>query len=274
MSGDGIEKPTLIILALIATLSGCSSGESSSATSAGLSVYLDFESPAQQVEWSRNRHFAVEESLAACVADEGFDYTPAPFVEASVYIRPTTRTEVERQGYGRFYRRGGTAVEVTEEPDEAESEISAAELAAKNEVFERCRAESWQLINKAWSEPRSSIQEALDDLNARIAADERTIALDRRWSACMAEGDWVVARPQEVLDLSERLIPEALTEDDMVEGLAKEVEIAVTDFDCKEPLVDEYLEVRTDHEREFIAKNQAVLFAIREEINRVELTVD
>lgn len=267
-------KHALTFVVLMATLSGCSSEEAAPVTSSGLSEYLEFESPAQQVEWSRNRHFAVEEALGACVADEGFDYTPVPFVEESVYIRPTTRAEFEQQGYGRFYHRAGTSVEVTPEPDEAESELSAAELAARSEVFERCRDSSWELVNNGWSEPRSSIQEALDDLNALIAADERTIALDRQWSACMAEGGWVAGRPQEVLDLSERLLPEALTEEEMVEGLAKEVKIAVADFDCKEPLVDKYLEVRADHERAFIAENQAALFAIREENNRVELTVD
>lgn len=264
------------MLALTVTLGGCSKEEPGSSTGASLSEYLEFESPESQIEWSRNRHFAVEALVAACAANDGFDYTPAAFNEALVPVQPSTRAAFEERGYGRFhrYRLASASGEAAGGLDQAERELPGDEFVAMIEVVDRCYWESWEQINQVWAEPRHAIQEALNDLNALIEADERTIALDQRWSACMAEGGWVVDRPQEVLALSERLIPEPQTEDGMDEALAKEAEIAVADFDCKQPLADEYLEVRADHEREFIEKNQAALLAIRTEIERVELSDD
>ncbi len=138
-----------------------------------------------------------------------------------------------------------------------------------------CRHEAYDTVNGPWLEPSARIGDARTELYEVILADPRTVALDRQWSACMADQGYIVESQEHLLDYIEDELPgldllEA-SPPALAEARAREIDIALASFDCRAPLDDDYATVRLDHERGFFADHSVELVALHQEMRRIEL---
>lgn len=274
---QGVGGCVIIVVALAA----CSSGSED----AGLTIDDVVELPPDETH--RQRWEGIEEHKQACMAEEGFQYTPhvpprftansAKALVRGALIVGEDRERVERHGYGLAT---GT-IESTEffgaDPNRAlRSTLSREEDLEYSEAFGQCTTEAQEAagIDQHYLERSMQMTVLISELETEIISDPRLAGVTEQWAACMNERghsfrllsdprDEIVSRmnafmPQELED------PEAEREETArfyARLLDEELELAVDDLDCREEsgVADVLPEVMEEAEAEFLDQHGDLL---------------
>ncbi len=225
------------------------------------------------------------ETVVACMATAGFQYIPEP-VSPSFLLGPRTgdgsRGWVQVNGMGI-----ATSLLELSRPETAPIDSTASNNAYTSTLApERAAAYDRTLIGS--SEPSSTAAFApegcwgraygttvrrlavldefatrLDALDKRVQADPRMRTLMQDWSSCMGQSGHDYSDRTTLID---DLFAELLRVDYVQNGpliefvdpgqvdrlLAREIEVAVSDFDCRQTIAEDVRAVRADYEREFL----------------------
>lgn len=315
-----------------------------------LDDYLGVNVPRDPEEAERYRaqqSSAVQESIRACMAEQGFEYIPWVAHQDEVWSEWTGEdTEESRResGYGLAYSILRGSFEFEEVDDEEPwqdpnvaimNSMSSAESEAYNyalggervdwlplfegaETDEEVEAASREMDRlyeqREWkgcsdlayeqvhigAAMRASFDEQFidwwGDIDARVAADRRTVDLELGWSACMAETGYEFRDYDEMWrwleDEFNRLVvypygegpggspiaPEGADEADLEELLEPdydlaelqaflelEIAMAVVELDCTATLEDGLRPIRAEYEARWVAENQGELEAWKAE---------
>ena len=205
---------TLPILLLIAACSGTAPQESSPEQALwGPLDQLYNDTKAQSDEEFSTQVDAVEEQAAACMAELGFEYVPAPGNHRRVTTDelmadlPSSEAFAKEYGYGAV-RTPGLEAAGTEDPNEAILERLSAQELAEYDVALHGDLESWAQRGEVpplaergclgaasatlWaSEPDPFDQEILAEISRiereLVPADARVTAIDAQWAECMSD---------------------------------------------------------------------------------------
>lgn len=268
----------------------------------GTSVLLGYgERIREQRDEGRRFQHAVEDAIAACMADEGFEYVPH-VREPAFEGFPDAEDEKFVRTYG--YAKTVSAFSGPDQPSNPNDEI-------RNALSDRARAEYDLSLEGDGQEPgcyRESADKASDDLSIsagdpdltefasleadlrtlgeRIQADKRLEQPQQAWSDCMAQaghpGLEELWDPRELVSERIRQVPgyaEWLAEQDYsyVRGtfdidpatyedlLDYEITVATADYEClDEHYADVFNAVRRDLEAEFVENHRHDLEVYRD----------
>lgn len=262
-----------------------------------------------------------EELVAACMAEQGFEYVPVDYASMSEPVMEDTEVEwgsrefAEQYGYGMTSWPGMDEQPLPEEeagwedPNQAyvdamsETERDAYYVAlhgdmtgpepGEEEDWEYdwtqagCQGSSQQAIQEKYGlagEEMTALQEEMEQLWNQIQADERITALTGTWSECMADAGYpglaAMEDAQNALMEEQNAIYDEVYGQDAVEESEwekleaevqkrtatlreKEIATAVADFDCKEEVGFEkvQVEVTNEYQQAFVDTHRAELEA-------------
>ena len=281
-------------------LAGCSGGvpepdESSPQPTGPLEEYVGYgdtidsaESWVTQLTWQ-------EERIAACMAAEGFEYTPqvpaVAEIEHTGGALPGTREFVEAYGYGAWVSPpGGTGGGFSyTRPSDPNWERRKAMSEAEGEAYDSA------LMGPVLSEDANGtimreggcldrvgdpegadadyLKEVRDDARGfleALAGDGRFDEVNGAWAACMAEAGFTYTTP---VDAQDEFLDAVLAEvadgigpdpDVAAEHSVEEVRVAVADLDCQEATdwVARHRAVEVELQQEYVDAHLADLEAL------------
>lgn len=241
---------------------------------------------------------ALEEMKYDCMTEQGFRYAKIDWdaIDAQYEAAEPSLAEEDympTRGYGVADSLDTPeAIEIEDpyvDPNEAiKKGLSAAELEAWEDHRMECVIEAQE---RAFNRPGYSIahfalRDELADIEDRIAADPRIAGARQQWSACMAEQGHSYTSKDEIFEylhsisgpLLDRLMAlgghdhiDAAFQADLDALMAVEVEIAVADLACKQPLEQTEYEVRVEHEERFLEDHEDRLALLRQELPTMTL---
>lgn len=298
-------------VALVLTTAGCGSDDDPSPTATPTTgpAEVYFETAfGRSVEEEAEVFLRQEELVAACMAEQGFEYVP----DTSTYHRdglseldypPGTREFAAQYGYGIASMPGKV---VGDEPS-TNAEITAAMSEEELDAYERALngdavvdgdedAELGGCVraarNEVWGDReldpvRASLEDEIARIDTELApADDAVIAAAAEWSACMADAGFPgYATPdaaeeaawQRWLAFNEGLVVDPLGNapvDGSIPGQdqmeAEEAALATADWDCRaEADYDAvWREVRNRFQQEYVDAHRAELDAWVERISK------
>lgn len=193
-----------------------------------ISAFFEQVGGSTDPEDDQARQRRVEELVAACMADEGFEYTPAEPVDTGV-MGGDDAPEWDSLEFAEQYGYGATTGEelfgsaddfvdpnqeyvgamseteqeayyaalygVMDEPEDPEAEVeydwttAGCQGAASHEVYEE---------GQVWDDP--AVQDLMDEMNTeyeRLAEDEEIRAAQASWAECVADAGYDFATPEE-----------------------------------------------------------------------------
>lgn len=167
---------------------------------------------------------AVEELVAACMKDEGFEYYPRPYVPSDTAIAdwtggalalpvlPADRADVEKYGYGTDDVEAGEAARVAAEVvDENNVYLDSLEPAAQEAYLEAmggtsdtdlgCHGDA--TLEVLGAQPDTDLADEYTELVGEmmrlvtygVGQDPRGVALVDEWTGCMADAGYDVTKP-------------------------------------------------------------------------------
>lgn len=274
MSAEVRPRTFLLAGALIA-LAGCASNPAP-LTSLPLDDLRAAVGTATQ-ERRREAAAVVENALAQCMHEQGFEYVPTPRVAEQELPAEDARDFAARWGYG--ISTATTAPRITELPpmSPAEEEAYLAALHGERATdTERDPAAGpgdggcWEAANAARGrEPGEAAATAL--LAAELEVLEMSISVDLRvadqnaaWSDCMADGGFDIDGPEDAPQaaITAGQAIEATATDPATSQVLSEIQdlerqIAVADLDCQDEVdfADTMRAVRAEHEAAFVEQH-------------------
>lgn len=310
-------------------LSGCgegSGGEGGTTATAEEDVYVSPMEPYTSAvvggydeELAAERSRQIEEILASCMREQGFDYTPVDWaamdgrlsgssVGDDVWSDYGTREWVEQWGYGAATMADLVQEEPAEpedpawqDPNEAyvdamsDSEREAYYAALYGEqVYDEDDESTWEYdwtqggcqgmaqhevygdedarLSEAWQDPAyQALQEEMNTIYQNLETHPLVLTAVETWVQCMADAGYpgmvaVYDAQNEIYDELWELMPEdgsAPPAAALAELKAKELAVALADFDCAE-LADHdqaYRDAQYELESEFVEAHRAELEA-------------
>lgn len=255
------------VVAVLAATASCAGGggeTSASPTPAGVIDAIFAQAARVSIEEQNALQTRAQETLADCMAEQGFDYVP--FLQevedwdtveaarrATIDADLGTREFAQQYGYGwstgvmdEWSTLGGPAQ--NDPNDELVNAMSGAQRAAYEAArygpdgAGGCEGSTWDAVygdEPTADDTFAGLQEEIGALWLSLADDPRQVALDARWSACMAGAgyDFDVA-----LDAENSILGLIGTSgdangevaDDVMATIAEEeIAVAVADFDCR-----------------------------------------
>jgi hypothetical protein len=311
MGGVRWRRAAVLAGAVALVLGGCSGDEpedgppppttSPLAEILGWGMATDRGSATPEVsEVERQRHLQVENLIADCMAEQGFDYVPVPIEDRrsgpfdEAYALDAADF-AERYGYGVTTLTPQTSEPVPDPnqqimdglPPEEQEEYrqalwGAADVVDPEPADQGCQMRAASTVY-GLDDPDGLAREmdrfedlfqALDELWQRIEDDPRLADTDRHWVQCMtAAGYPGFERPhdarQSVFDQFAALSGQAEPDPDQVADLrAYELALAPVDHACRE----EHIEgprrmVAFEHEASFVEQHRAELEAYRDRMS-------
>ncbi|WP_148220797.1 hypothetical protein [Xylanimonas cellulosilytica] len=229
----------------------------------------DWNSAEQQA-----KQMEMEEAVARCMADEGFEYTPVDYsaLMAEVdAVDTTTREYAQEYGYGHSIQPDTTGNPMPEFVDPNEDYVAAMSESESEAYYEALYGAMEYDVDNVDSIPDMSemgctgaaqveimgqqdtslfdneeltaFGENMEQLEADVAADPKVAEAAAGWAECMADAGFDYATPQEAQDdfmtrsqaIWEEADPESVDAPEQDADLQEqEREAAVADFDCKE----------------------------------------
>lgn len=210
----------------------------------------DFD-PAAEQERFQAEQVQIQESIADCMADEGFEYIPFVPDEGDFFFGPFGDEDdfVETQGFGIStwilndpYLNGDISEEEFEDPfaNDPNSEIVEGLSEAEREEyyyvlwgdepdfdFENATEAEMEEFFSTWqptgcqAEAEQDVYagqaffaefgDALDEIFERAEADPRIIAIELEWSACMADAGYTFSDSNEMYEYFSQRMEEVVT---------------------------------------------------------------
>lgn len=234
-----------------------------------------------------------EEAVAACMAEHGFEYV-ANAPDVSEYAHPSLhmspREFMEEYGYG-VSTIDETTLGVAEEGDDPNAAIVAALDEAEEEAYlaalhgeffggegDGCRGLGQSDASSVSMEVVDEFYSAIDDLEARVAADPRAVEAEAAWRSCMVDAGYpALADEHEIWDhLYEKLraVPrvdgqpspewgpfahEEFDADALAALQEEELAMAATDQRCRDEHHAPLHEVRIDLETAFVEEQAELI---------------
>jgi len=274
-------------------------------------------SQAEQEELQRQ----VEEKIAACMIEQGFEYTPFNPGQIPTFdneVDRETREYAEENGFGIATGMGEMREmsDPTNQPPDpnreyvdslSEGERDAYFAALFGPEFDRepeldengepdfeamvmrepagCQGEGNE-ARASQGQMMMTLMPSLMELESNFNADTRIVALNKDWSACMAEAGFDYAEPSDIFeDVFNRMFATTAVSGSAegssatfgpadgpldAEGQAEldavadyERSVAVANFDCSEDNKTEYGDIRAEYERRFIDENRDLIAEAR-----------
>lgn len=302
----------IALLAGVTALTGCAASGSGapqddlSYEDSPLSAFLGGDVEFDEDEYEATER-EVQESIAACMADEGFEYVPvdvnAAYAEEDLEAQDTEEW-VAQHGYGIATADEPAGEEPTEDPNADYVEaLSPGEQQAYYDTLygpmpsedeladDGSYAYDWQDAGcqgaadhevrgdvLAPGSEHDALLEAMGELYERVAESPDMVDLDAEWSACMADaGHTDLEDPnaawERAMDDANALWGEDGSEpsDEATAAVREaEIELALADLRCREELDydDGMLTVQFALEEQFIEDHRAELEAYRASIEQ------
>ena len=176
----------------------------------------------------------VEEHIAQCMAEEGFEYIPQDPDLGQAVTHP--RDEMEPDEFREEYGYGLTTVDMSEQMDpgeqpqdpnlEIQEEMDEAERQAYQEALQGempepdpeadpeepvefemggCRGEAMEEVRGEQQALQEELGDDLQELYERVESDPRIVEARQGWSACIREAGWEFDEPTDTFEhLSDR----------------------------------------------------------------------
>lgn len=296
-----------LALAACTTSSAPATAETLAPEDSPLLAYARSASPAELAAKSR-----VQEQLVVdCMVEAGFDFRGTDEQSGSddVAFDPRSREFAETYGYGVFNNPlgpGGVLESLLapagEDPNrEYYDSLDPAAQQAFDEALNGvpdgsgwqgagCFGNAYQAVfgSNPWEDEQfRSLVNGMKSIYGETQRDERTIALNEEWVACLTEAGFAgianrstaqAGFMQELAQLQQEFatahppvrgqeVPEFSTDSpEAQEAQAREIAQAVADWDCREKLNfdSEMLRTQFEHEEQFIAEHTTELEAFRD----------
>jgi hypothetical protein len=287
-----MSRPRLGVLAGIAALilAGCTdrgagddTGRAADQDDPGpLAEFFGWEEVAPEgkeafTESERQNHFAIEEQLVECMAEQGFEYQPMPFWGdlESDFTDPNQEAwqlkKDDPEAFARQYGYGITTIEYDyTEPVPTDPAANDPNYGYRESLSEDARAvydevlygDCYERANRAVHgtggedsgiEQFNEFLEEMSALYERVRNDSRVVTAKQEWSACMAGAGY--AGLAELYDAQERVTEKQveLGEPEVAEQLREfELAIAWADYECQQ----ETAVTRTEREVQFALEEE------------------
>ncbi len=280
-------------VALLAT--GCSAASPADSSSTTIASLLGLPEDGS-VDWQDKTHH-VQELVARCMRDEGWEYMPLNLPDVSPgWDLDNQRESYQERGFGiawatlhvgeqdpqdpyadwvdpnEEYRNGLTETELAAywaslmgtEAEQAESlhtstdpvtGMTSVEVGGEYGYGPGCNGQAHEAVYGANPSARQiqleAVRQFYQDLDTRIAADPRAVALNAAWSECMAREGFDVDAPIEIWNIEfpriqrrhAQIVPVPVTSEDQLSEdqrerlkqlLRDEISLAVAHFDCSQ----------------------------------------
>ncbi len=217
-----------VVAAAALALTGCGSDDDGDATSPeSLAGFLGGDMDQEQLmAQAQAEQREIEEAIAECMAEEGFEYIPSDLgdLPASFELREELSEEEFRAEYGYGISTldaelfmGPDAADdpnlaIQEEMDDAEREAYERALSGEMAEFDPdgdpdemvfepggCQGEAFDEVQGERMEVFQELQPAFMELEERIQSDPRVVEAEQEWQACMQEAGY---------DFTERFEPQ------------------------------------------------------------------
>ena len=251
-------------------------------------------SPEDQEAYLAERHLRTEELIAACMREQGFDYTPAVLqvvLPDPADSRPDDREWVAQYGYGLTEAPGDGAPPTGGDPVAEHLEtLSPAERAAYEEALwgrtlsggaepstwelDGCAGDAQREIEQSsvfglWeAEEVASLLEAIAAFEDTLRSEPRIREIESAWAACMGDAGFPgleaqADAQQQVAAELERLRSEGAAAAPLRELGDREVRIALADLDCRAQTehTARLRSVRFELEQHFVDEHRALIDA-------------
>jgi hypothetical protein len=283
----------------VTLVAGCGGDEKSDEPPQELEERLGFSR-----EGIMERQSRVEGEIRDCMKAQGFDYIPVdPFAQQQALTgkaRISDEEFIKQFGYGisTLFGRGGSQ---SDPNDRIRKSLSTADRAAYDRALfgenvgvtfaeavdsgdftelGGCTKQASESVFGG-AETLTTLVEKLDELDERIAQDQRMVRAVEKWSACMADAGFRYTQPDDIdADVLKRFravvgsgvrpgatAPPAGTSYDpaaLRTVQREEVKIGTTDLDCeKREIVPVERVVRPQYEAEFRQANRKLLTRVR-----------
>ena len=211
-----------VIVGLSALLvAGCGEGDGAGEEAETLESFLGFDGdPAEMQAQAEAQQREMEEAVAACMAEEGFEYVPQDPGEMLAQPEDDPRQELSEEEFRDQYGYGISTIDraemmvatdtdddpnlqIQQEMDDAEREAyqralqgEPAELDPDGDpddmVFEPdgCRGEAMEAVQGGQMAVFQELQSEFMDLQQRIESDPRMVEAVQEWQACMSEAGY------------------------------------------------------------------------------------
>lgn len=194
----------------------------------------------------------VEQLVAACMTDQGFEYEAAPYEsiigEGTDGGDFTDRDYVAQHGFGATEPLSPPAAENPN--DRITASLSEEEMSAYDDALQRCNDDA-----HADQEDRYNLQEIIEvsqELNRLVEASAPVVAARNEYQRCLSARGFTASSPEELrASYFDRAGPVAAGESgqgDSQDALrAEEIEAALASFDCGRDLATVRAEERRRH---------------------------
>lgn len=223
-------RPTVaaLSLALLLVATACGSDTAEGETlDEFMGVGADGAPDEEAMAAARREQQQVEERVAECMAEQGFDYEPLDMSEQMGSVEEHPRQELDEDEFREEYGYGVSTWQPepqqrsqsgpTDPNMERVQEMDDAERAAYEEAlhgeppdhrpdgepvpFEPggCRGEAWEAVRGDQQEAQAELGPAFQELNETIESDPRIVEAEEAWAECMRAAGW---------DVEERVDPQ------------------------------------------------------------------
>ena len=208
---------------------------------AELGVQPGFEDPEEALRQANEIAAQVEEYVAQCMHDAGFEYIPISQPRhISIPNRRMDREWIAQYGYGVNFKPDLVEVQDFVDPNfDIQSLLSDAELSAYNLSLDGCRGWAWEQVEDIPDPHNNIIPGAVDVFNSnefaplRLAISQNlatdipeVLTATGDWSNCLADAGW----PGFTQILDAWFYVEEHRDDF---SIAREIELALADNDCR-----------------------------------------
>lgn len=264
-----------LVIAVSAGSLACSNGPTDSAAGpTGLDAFFGFSVNDYDVD--KAIHLAVEESLEACMARQGFDYFPQPF-ESTLGLNAESISLVALEAR-RDSGFGVTKSEVRGAEEEGSVDpnfeyFESLEDSEKDQYFATLGDGEVGCMSDAlpgWVNDPLWEQIPFQEIEERMSADPSYIEIVDRWARCMSSSGFEISAFEDLLPLVYANMPESVDgrfdNREVEAAIALEIDLAVSDHECIAGERGKMQQIRAAHESRWIEENEALLSGLREQM--------
>lgn len=295
---DGIHRAaSALLLLLTMVLAGCTNEDVKPGTLDEALGLADPQDPVAQLQAMADHESQIEELVAECMAQQGFEYLPR-----DIAPDPRAAGELTDEEYRRLYGYGMTHstessyrdLEGWGSPNEEhvaslDEETRFAWYRALNgddpddDARDGCRHQAEDEVTAfRFTDEWAEMERALADVEARISADPRTIAAQASWAGCMADAGYPFAQEDDAIEFLNEAIFDAWADEPHPETGQRTthrdsiapwffetdtwsdlVEMEL-DIVARADACNEDPQVRDEYEREFVDEHAELLERVRD----------
>lgn len=193
-------------------------------------------------------------AVIQCMTDAGFQYTAGPSAEERV--ASDLRYTLSPEEYAARYGLGITGWDLglfppSEQSDDPNHEYVSSLSSGQRDAYRQAEAACWDSADPHRSGRANALSVAVEEFRGVVAADDRTVAAQQVWQACLAAAGYTFDSPMAMRESFYTRMNSGLRRDDLERLNTEEVAVAVVDVPCEAAYTADYRAVVLDRFGEF-----------------------